>query len=222
MTMPKNILLVTTMRSGTHLVKTALENYQERRTPPTISDLDLDEINFYSNGFTQNLYVTHFDYLEKWAPGKLDRLNLIIKNRNIYVVFLDRKDFKQLVLSRAIADQLGWQANSKKFKNKIRLKKSNLEQAYKNTVRLKYYNNLDRIPLTVHQKIYYEDVLENGLFINNQEIPMDLFIPSDYKLSVIRNPPKSESITNYDQVLKWMEEFSKVYNEDWVPFIRWG
>lgn len=214
--------MVSLARSGTHVVKTALSKYIELEIP-LIQYLDLDEINFYCNSNRSNFYVTHWDYIEKWDPGKLDRFNTIIRNRNLYVVFLDRKDLTELILSRAIAYQLGWESNKKSFKNKIRLKKSILEGEYKNTIRLKYHNNLDRIPLIVHEKIFYEDIIKNGLIINNEKIPLDLGgLAEEYENSVIKNPPKNESISNYDQVLKWLDEFSKIYNENWEPYIKWG
>jgi len=223
MTIPKNILLISMPRSGTHLVKSSLAKHLEVRTKDVATDnIDLDEVNFYGSGVSRNFYSLHIDNLELWLKGKVERFNQIIENRNIHVVFLDRKDFTELVLSRAIAEQLGWKSNSPKFKKKNRLKKINLEKAYRDTVRLRYHNNLDKIGLTFHETIYYEGILEDGLFINNHEIPIEFNPPEADDLSVIRNPPKSESITNYDQVLKWMEEFSKVYNEDWVPVIRWG
>ena len=98
-----------------------------------------------------------------------------------------------------------------------------MEGEYKNTIRLKYHNNLDRIPLIVHEKIFYEDIIKNGLIINNEKIPLDLGgLAEEYENSVIKNPPKNESISNYDQVLKWLDEFSKIYNENWEPYIKWG
>ena len=189
-----------------------------------ISELDIDELNFNCNSDRFNLYVTHFESIELWTKQKLHQLNAVIKNRDIYVLFLDRIDFNEQVLSRAIMATFAgpkneWKADNKKIKGKVRLKKAVVEDEYRNLARIKYHNNLDRIPLTVHQKIYYEDILENGLTVNGVDIP---FVLDSNNLAVVKNPSKKDSIRNYDEVLKWMKQFSEKYNKEWQPYIVWG
>lgn len=218
--MIKNILLVTTARSGTHMVKEMLSNYMINAHAPDIStDPDLDEINFVYNSDRSNLYTMHFEPLEHWGKSKVDRLNTIIKNREIYVLFLDRIDFNEQVLSRTIVSMYGWESNNPKIKRKIRIKRSALEAEYRNLTRVKYHNNLDKIPLTVHQKIYYEDILENGLCVDGVDIP---FVLDSNSLAVVKNPSKKDAIRNYDEVLKWMKQLSEKYNKEWQPYLVWG
>ena len=217
------------MRSGTHMVHYMIARHigSDSNISYDISELDIDELNFNCNSDRFNLYVTHFESIELWTKQKLHQLNAVIKNRNIYVLFLDRIDFNEQVLSRAIMETFAepnskWKADSKKIKGKVRLKKAVVEAEYRNLTRIKYHNNLNKIPLTVHQKIYYEDVLENGLCVNGVDIPFVSDSNNSNNLAIIKNPSKKDSIRNYDEVLKWMKQFSEKYNKEWQPYIVWG
>lgn len=217
----KNILLLTYVRSGTHLFKSMLCKELEIDDPgiKDLTDENLDYINFHFNNNKNNMFCSHIHPFEEYTPSKIDRINLIIKNRNIHVILLDRKDFKQQLISSILLQYINHWDTYKTFNKKVYIKKEWVEESYRVFYRFKYFN-FNRIPIEIHEKVYYEDLIKNGYKLGDSFITKDnvLFRNSANSL----NPPKNEIIKNYDKVLKWIDEYSKVYNEEWVPALRWG
>ena len=217
----KRVLLISYMRSGTHVVRALLSKAMNLRIQPEIAEFNsqiIDDINFTFNADKDILAVTHIDSFEYSDRETIDRFNFIIKNRNIHVIFLDRKDFLDQLLSRIIFLNIAKGDTAKTPHEKFYIKKNWVESSYRQLYRLKY-RNADRLGLHIDRKIYYEDVIENGLEFNGHLLRKE-DIKSPNK-STIKNPDKKEIIKNYDNVLKWIDEYSKIYNEDWEPILRW-
>lgn len=223
MTLPNKILLVSYMRSGTHVVKNMIEQALELDSPGSIKPFDgndLDHFNFAFGGSASVLYVTHFEAFEHFSPGYLDRINAIIKNRKIYVIFLDRHDFVDQLLSKIIFMEHMDAEAYKVLTKKVYVKKEWVFNYYRNLYRLKFYNQ-KRIPLNINQRIFYEDVVDKGFSINGELIaPIDKNNNNDNAL--IKRPEKHKIIQNYNKVIKWIEEASEIYNESWEPHLKWG
>lgn len=242
--MIKNVLLMSTPRSGTHMVADMLSNYMlhqplwpaiqsgkaawikkeftglgesTEKIPYTLRGTpQIDILESVYNNNNANLCVAHLLYLGHWNKSELDRFNTIIKNLNIHVLFLDRINFHEQILSRTILSYANFRPADPKVKQQVVIKKSDLEEMYQHVIRERYHENPDKI--TIHQKIFYEDILENGLRVKGVDIP---FVTVPDNLAVVKNPPKKDCIINYDEVLEWMDEFSKIYNGDWSPDFSW-
>lgn len=242
--MIKNVLLISTPRSGTYMVSDMLSNYMlhqpfasatktgkalwwakelkgirtssGKSTPALRGTPQIDILESFYNSSNANLGVTHLLYLGHWNKSELDRLNTIIKNLNIHVLFLDRTNFHEQILSRTILSYANYLPRSPKVKQPTVIEKSDLEEIYQHVIRERYHENLDKI--TVHQKIFYEDILTNGLRVKGIDIP---FVTDPSDLAAVKNPAKKDGIINYDEVMGWMDEFSKIYNDDWEPDFSW-
>ena len=214
---PKKILLVSTMRSGTHYVADLLAKQMGirywREIFFSLNKIDIDEINFLFGSDKTILYAIHWESVEgRLSHEKLDQLNAIIKNRNIYVIFLDRKDFKEQLISRTIL--MARQEYNLSETRKLRIKKTDLEKDYIHLKRIKYYNNPSRVPLSINEQIWYEDILKYGLNIAGTDIEL-------FETNTSKSMPKEISVTNYKDLFKWINEFDKKYDENWIPAWVW-
>lgn len=199
------------MRSGTHLLSELIAKYSGAKRIMKLDKLDLDHINFIFGSNIPNIYVTHWDRVELLSYTEVERFNYIIKNRGIYVIFLDRKDFKEQLLSRIL---LNYEKDHSPFKNgKFLIKKEDLDKNFRFLKRIREYNNPDNIPVSINQKLYYEDILD-GFHINGENIPI-------VNTKASKNKSKEETISNLKSVNKWIQEFEMKYDSNWVPLMLW-
>lgn len=217
----KGVLLISYMRSGTHILKDLISKNMGLKdmgiVEPT-ADM-IDQINFTFNSDRKKFLTIHLEPIEYFNQDQMDRLNSIIENRNIHVILLDRKDFVEHVMSRIIFNHFLFNSSARLTK-KVYIKKQWVELEYRSLYRLKNYN-LNRMKLKFHEHIFYEDFLKNGFEFNGDLLTID-DLDNKGNPALIKNPPKKNLITNYDKVMKWMDEFSKIYKEGWVPFYVWG
>ena len=193
------------MRSGSHLVKYLLEQYYkaEWHPMPLPEEIDLDKINADTSKAGGYVLSTHYEYFQDFTISDLFKFNRIVEDRNIHVVYLDRKDINEQAMSRALACMCNWDFKTQDFSSKLYIEKSLLEKEYASIAYTRNNFSIDKMPITIHQEIYYEDILKNGLTINNEKIP--------WIDGVEKNPSKKDTIENYDSVIKWLAEFSEKY-----------
>lgn len=188
------------MRSGTYLVSELLEKYLKIKPIMELSEINLDKINFTFGSNKPNIYFSHWEGITKFNPNQIETFNNIIKNRDLYVIFLDRKDFNEQLLSRVLLN------NQADLNKKCRIKKIDLLKEYKFLNKIKNQYNPDLVRLTIHEKLYYEDILLNGLIIKGKFIRTKA-------IKNKKNRSKQECISNYDQVQTWLNSLSGENND---------
>lgn len=206
------------MRAGTHLLNEILRRNlnldNAHQGNLDLNSIDIDKINFMFGGPGPDVYGTHWESFVKLSIGQVNRLNNIIENRGIHVIYLHRLNFVDQLLSRIIL----MHSPNAEINKKVYIKKAEVDASYRLLKGIHNCNNPDNIPLTIHTKITYEDILNNNVYIDNNHMNTDLNL---YNLNTKKNPHPKSIIRNYDTVLKWINEFSEKYDDNWIPYLVW-
>jgi hypothetical protein len=169
-----------------------------------LNDVNIDDINFLFGSDKKKIHLIHFENVIKHGSAECERLNNIVKNRNVKVIFLGRKDNDAHVLSR-LENRYRLQG-----KDGQRFLKKDLEMLYNHTMRNKKRAHPSNNPFNIDEWISYEDLLEPELNLFGNNIDTSKYVWN------MKLPPKSQTIKNYDQVMKWMKELDKKYDEFYI------
>lgn len=223
MTIPKNILILATPRSGSTTLLKALShdiefrpelfvgNYPPDRAlvwnhcPEKISK-DVDFFNFVSNRdgrvVIKLMYNMLVDYLR---PSECERLKRVIESRKFYVIRLTRDDFKSQVFSLAIADtskEYGAQS-SKKIRCSLKTLRRTFKFLHRNVLALN--NNIYNIP--IDQDIEFNDVINDNIVIHDH-----IFKHADANHHKINSSlDKEKKVKNLGDMDRWYEELLLEY-----------
>lgn len=212
MTLPKNILILTTPRTGsTTLLK--MLSYDTKIQPEMFVGASsqeeisnsIDFYNFISGGDSRVVVkLMHNILTTTLSASQRKQLIEMIKLRNFYVIRLLRDDFKNQVFSMAIADTSNEFAEqtSKKIRCSHKTFKRTFRFIHSSTLDLN--NNIYDIP--IDQDIEFNDVANDNIVIRGHPIKRHLS-----KHEFLISADKEKKVRNLKDMDRWYEQLSLEY-----------
>jgi len=213
MTIPKNILILTTPRTGSTTLLKVLshdtvvrsELFEGWESPEKISK-DVDFLNFVSNGDGRVVIkLMHNMLVDRLSHSQRERLKRVIESRKFYVIRLARDDFKSQVFSMAIAEtskEFGDQS-SKKIKCSLKTLRRTFKFLHRNVLALN--NNIYNIP--IDQDIEFNDVINDNIVIHDHIFKHAA--ASNHR--IFSSLDKEKKVKNLGDMDRWFEELLLEY-----------